>query len=222
MVITPESVCVVLYELWKKFSVLFGSDSLKVSVLFDLNSYKSVYYCLVITLWKCQYCFIWILIKVFTIICSNSLKVSLLFDMNSGKVFTIICSNSLKVSLLFDMNSRKIVYYYLVVTFWKCQLAHFISAFWGKEGSYHLDILIMYLTDNIFLLRVLISRKVWQKTKHLSRWLDFFCTHMLCLAPSVILHLIFLILTEYTSFCSHSNSFIVTMYVASEDSLCLI
>ena len=200
MVITPESVCIVLYELWKKCSVLFGSDSLKVSVLFDLNSYKSVYYCLVITPWKCQYCLIWTLIEVFTIICSNSLKVSLLFDMNSGKS----------------------VYYYLVVTFWKCQLVHFISGFLGKEGSYHLDISIMYLTDNIFLLRVLISRKVWQKTKHLSRWSDFFCTHMLCLAPLVILHLIFLILTEYTSFCSHSNSFISTMYVASEDSLCLI
>ena len=215
-------ISIIWYKLWKKCSLLFGNNSWKClccfiwtlkkvfsiiwkwlpesAVLFDLNSYKSVYYCLVITLWKCQYYFIWPLIKVFTIICSNSLKVSLLFDMNFGKS----------------------VYYYLVVTFWKCQLAHFISAFWGKEGSYHIDILIMYLTDNIFLLRVLISRKVWQKTKYLSRWLDFFCTHMLCLAPLVILHLIFLILTEYTSFCSHSNSFIVTMYVASEDSLCLI
>ena len=169
-------------------------------VLFYMNSEKSVQYYLEVTPWKCQYCLIWTLIEVFTIICSNSLKVSLLFDMNSGKS----------------------VYYYLVVTFWKCQLVHFISGFWGKEGSYHLDISIMYLTDNIFLLRVLISRKVWQKTKHLSRWSDFFCTHMLCLAPLVILHLIFLILTEYTSFCSHSNSFISTMYVASEDSLCLI
>ena len=53
-------------EFWKKCLLLFGSNSLKVSVLFYMNSEKSVYYCLVVTLWKCQYCLIWTLEKEFT------------------------------------------------------------------------------------------------------------------------------------------------------------
>ena len=131
-------------------------------------------------------------------------------------------SNSMKVSVLFNMNYEKTVYYYLVKTHWKCQLLHFIDALCGKEGRYHLDISIMYLSHNMVLLRMLVSRKVRQQTKHLSRWSDFFFIHVLCMAPLVILHLIFLISPEYASFRSHSNPFILTMYVASEDSLCPI
>ena len=37
------------------------------SVLFDMNSEKSFYYCLAVTLWKCQYYLMWIQEKVFTI-----------------------------------------------------------------------------------------------------------------------------------------------------------
>ena len=62
-VVVTESVSIVLYELWKKCFLLFDSNSLKVSVMFDMNSGKSVYYCFG----------------------SNSMKVSLSFDMNSGK-----------------------------------------------------------------------------------------------------------------------------------------
>ena len=68
-----------------------------------MNSEKSVYYCLVVTLWKCRYCFI------------NSEK-SVYYCL-----FTIVYVNSLKVSLLFDINSEKSVYYCLVVTLQKCQ-----------------------------------------------------------------------------------------------------
>ena len=49
----------------KKCLLLFGSNSLKVSVLFDMNSEESVYYCLVVTLWKCRYCLIWTLKTVY-------------------------------------------------------------------------------------------------------------------------------------------------------------
>ena len=49
------------------------------------------------------------------------------------------------------------------------------------EGSYLLDISIMYMTDNIFMLRILSSMKVRQKTKHLSRQSDFFyCPYVMC------------------------------------------
>ena len=43
------------------------------------NSQKTVYYCLVITLWKSEYCLIWALNKS-TLFDSNSLKMSVLFD----------------------------------------------------------------------------------------------------------------------------------------------
>ena len=41
----------------KKCLLLFGSNSLKVSVWFDMNSEKIVYYCFIVTHWKCQYFF---------------------------------------------------------------------------------------------------------------------------------------------------------------------
>ena len=41
----------------EKCVVLFGSNSLKVAVMLDMNS-ESVYSCLVVTLWKCEYCLI--------------------------------------------------------------------------------------------------------------------------------------------------------------------
>ena len=69
------------------------------------NSQKSVYYCLVITLWKCEYCLIWALNK------------SILFG-----------SNSLKVSVLCDTNSEKNFYYSLI---WK-ELSENVSIVWYK------------------------------------------------------------------------------------------
>ena len=90
-----------------------------------------LYYCLVITLWKCEYCLIWALNKS-VLFGSNSLKVSVLCDMNSEKTFyysliwkelsenvsiawyklwksVVLCgSNSLKMPALFDVNSGKV------------------------------------------------------------------------------------------------------------------
>ena len=89
------------------------------------NSQKSVYYYLVITLWKCEYCLIWVLNKSI-MFASNSLKVSLLCDMYSEKIFyysliwkelsekviivwclekcvVLFGSNSMEVSVLCDM-----------------------------------------------------------------------------------------------------------------------
>ena len=53
-----ESVSIVWFKCRNLCLLLFGSNSLKVSILFDTNSGKSVYYCLVITLWKFEYCLI--------------------------------------------------------------------------------------------------------------------------------------------------------------------
>ena len=147
-----------------------------------MNSEKRIYYCLVVIHWKCQ---------------------------NIGwyelweKCLLLFGSNSLKV--LFDIKSEKSVYYFFVVIHLMCQLVHFIDAF--VEGRRTL--LLRYL-NHVF---------EWQHTfaenanlkestaakKYLSRWSYFFFTHMLCIAPLVILHLIFLILVEHTSFHSHSN-----------------
>ena len=71
------------------------------------NSPKSVYCCLLITLWKCEYGFIWLLGKSI-LFGTNSLKVSVLCDGNSEKVCSIFGSNSLKLSILFDMKSEKV------------------------------------------------------------------------------------------------------------------
>ena len=70
------------------------------------NSQKSVYYWLVITLWKCEYCFIWALNKSI-LFGGNYLKISPLLDINYGKVCSILfASNSLKTSVLFDKNMK--------------------------------------------------------------------------------------------------------------------
>ena len=85
-----------------------------------------LYYCLVITLWKCEYCLIWALNKSI-LFAGNSLKVSVLCDMNSEKTFywslvwkelsenvsivrykfwksvILFASNSLETPVLFDL-----------------------------------------------------------------------------------------------------------------------
>ena len=104
------------------------------------NSQKSVYCCLLITLWNCEYCLIWALNKS-VLFGSNSMKVSVLWDVNSEKSFyysliwkelsivwyklykcvLLFASNSLKISVLFDndMKSGK------VVLFARRDLSHF-------------------------------------------------------------------------------------------------
>ena len=69
------------------------------------NSQRCVYYCLVVTLWKCEYCLIWPLNK------------SMLFG-----------SNSLKVWVLCGMNSEKSFYYSLI---WK-KLSENVNIAWYK------------------------------------------------------------------------------------------
>ena len=93
--------------------ILFGSNALKVSILCYMYSeksffysliwkelsenvsvawyklWKSVYYCLPVTLWKYQYCLTWTLKMCLLLFVSNSLKVSVVFDMNSEKVFSL-------------------------------------------------------------------------------------------------------------------------------------
>ena len=76
-------------------SILFGSCSLKISVLYDMNSVKSLYYSLIWKeLWKCQY-FLMQVLEMCTVLSevlsSNSLKISVLSDMNSGKACSIVC-----------------------------------------------------------------------------------------------------------------------------------
>ena len=102
------------------------------------NSQKSVYYCLVITLWKCEYCLIWALNKSI-LFGSNYLKELVLSDTNSEKRFyysliwkdkcavlfasnsenvsiawclkkcvVLFGSNSIKVPVMFDMNSENV------------------------------------------------------------------------------------------------------------------
>ena len=96
----------------------------------SFETQKGVYFCLVITLWKCEYCFTWALNNS-VLFGSNSLKVSLLCDMNSEKTFfysliwkkfsekfsigwylekcvVLFGSNSLKVPVMFDMNSENV------------------------------------------------------------------------------------------------------------------
>ena len=72
---------------------------LKESILFDKNSEKSVYYCLVVTHWKCQY-IVWYELwkKCLLLFRSNSLKVSVLFDINSEES-VLFGNNSLQVSV---------------------------------------------------------------------------------------------------------------------------
>ena len=97
------------------------------SVQESIETQKIVYYCLVITLWKCEYCLTWALNNSRLFGC-NSQKVP---DMNSEKSFyysliwkdfsenvsivwclekcvVLFGSNSQKVSVMFDMNSENV------------------------------------------------------------------------------------------------------------------
>ena len=89
-----------------------GILSLRIFCLFgcpSIETQKSVYYCLVIPLWKCQYCLIWALNKSI-LFGSNSLELSVLSDMNSEKTFyrSFIWVNSLKMLVLLGVNSEKV------------------------------------------------------------------------------------------------------------------
>ena len=57
-IVTPSK-CIMWYELWKMCVVLFGSNSLKMSVLFDLNSDKKCVVLFCSNSLKCQNCLIW-------------------------------------------------------------------------------------------------------------------------------------------------------------------
>ena len=112
------------------------------------KSQEIVYYYFVITLWKCEYCLIWVLSKSI-LFGSNSLKVSLLCDMYSEKGFhysltwkelsenvsivwclekcvVLFVSKSMKVSVLFDIKSET-CFLLLVVIDWKCE---YFFIFW--------------------------------------------------------------------------------------------
>ena len=85
------------------------------------SSQKRVYCCLVITLWKFEYCLIWALNKSI-MFGSNSLKVPVLCDMNSEKSFyySLIWEElSENVSITW-YKLWKSVKYYLPLTLWKC------------------------------------------------------------------------------------------------------
>ena len=55
------NVRIVWYELLKKCVVLYGSISLKCQNCLVWTLKKSIYYCLVVPLWKCQNFLVWIL-----------------------------------------------------------------------------------------------------------------------------------------------------------------
>ena len=73
------SICIMyIFELHLQvIRYIYICNSLKMSVLFD--NWKSVQYYLGVPQWKCQYCLIWNLKKVFAIVGSNCLKVRILF-----------------------------------------------------------------------------------------------------------------------------------------------
>ena len=123
-------------------SIIFHYKSIKVSVLCDLNSeksfcysliwkelsenvsvtwyklWKSVQYCLPISLWECKYCLtmIWNLEQFVVLFASYSLKMSVLFDVSSRNVYCLpvtlwecqYCLISKKVSAMFDVNSENV------------------------------------------------------------------------------------------------------------------
>ena len=65
------------------------------SIVWWYEIWKSLYYCLQVTLWKCQYCLM--SEKVRSIAWEQLPEVLETFDMNSENVFTIVYSNYLKV-----------------------------------------------------------------------------------------------------------------------------
>ena len=97
-----------------------GILSLKIFCLFgcpSIETQKIVYYCLVIPLWKCEYCLIWALNKSI-LFGSNSLELSVLSDMNSEKTFyrSFIWSKLSKNVSIAWCKLWKSVYYCLPVT----------------------------------------------------------------------------------------------------------
>ena len=74
-------------------------------ILFVQTSQESVYNCLVIILWKCEYCLTWALNNS-VLFGSNSLKMSVL--MEALEICAVLLAiNFLKILVLFDMNSAK-------------------------------------------------------------------------------------------------------------------
>ena len=102
-----------------------GIFSLRIFCLYKCPlklSKKCLLYCLLITLWKCEYCLIWALSKSI-LFGSNSLKVSVLCDKNSEKMF-YYCLIRKKLCEKFSIAWYKLwksVWYCLPVTLWKCQ-----------------------------------------------------------------------------------------------------
>ena len=75
--VTPWK-CIVRYELWEMCIILFGSNSLKMSVLFYMNSDK----------------------KFVVLFYINSLKVSELFDMNFKIMQLLFCKSCILKNLV--------------------------------------------------------------------------------------------------------------------------
>ena len=69
------------------------------------TSQESVYNCLVIILWKCEYCLTWALNNS-VLFGSNSLKMSVLMEALE-MCAVLLAINFLKILVLFDMNSGK-------------------------------------------------------------------------------------------------------------------
>ena len=93
------------------------------------NSQKHVYYCLVRTLWKCEYCLIWSVNTVWywalnksILFGSNSLKVSVLRDVNSESFYySLIWKELSEYTRIVWCKLWKTVLYCLPVTLLKCQ-----------------------------------------------------------------------------------------------------
>ena len=100
LVITPWKCEYCLIWVLNK-SILFGNNSLKVSLLCDMYSEKSFYYSLICKELSENVSIVWCLETCVALFGRNSMKMSVLFDMKSEKVFPVIRSNCLKVWILF-------------------------------------------------------------------------------------------------------------------------
>ena len=117
-------------------------------------------YFLVVILWKCNFCVVCTLKKVFTIVWygRNSLKMLLLLDINSVVLFTsnslkmsvffdsgmcvvLFGSNFMKLSVLFDLKSETCLLL-LVAIVWKCEyfFIFFVTACFRFSCKYFLTI----------------------------------------------------------------------------------
>ena len=70
--------------------MLFVSNYLKVSVLYDTNSEKSFYYNLIWKELSENVSIAWCLEKCVVLFGSNSIRVPVMFDMNSENLFTLV------------------------------------------------------------------------------------------------------------------------------------